>query len=230
MYSARCGVPVTLYYNTVPLARSAVIPSTTAAGSDELGTCTRVVYAGALLDDACIKELIQAQDYLDESFHLVLAGKVAEPDILDAVARRKGRVTYVGWLDYLVLSKLLQTCSVGVALYRPVDDNHKMCAPTKIFEYLAAGLAVVATWSRHNERLLKETGVGVLLPSCDPEVIADGIRRAAESRRPVESRGRIVARFRERLCSEVLNSEAVARIEAAAEATGSAAAANSGSR
>lgn len=64
---------------------------------------------------------------------------------------------------------------VGVVPYRPVSKNHRMSLPTKLFEYFAAGLPVVASDLPEIARLIRERDAGVLFDPDDPHSIAAAV-------------------------------------------------------
>jgi glycosyltransferase involved in cell wall biosynthesis len=67
---------------------------------------------------------------------------------------------------------------VGLLFDRPVTRNAELSAPNKLYEYLMAGLAVVAPDLR-GMRWLAEEGLGVLFTAGSAESLADALERLA---------------------------------------------------
>ena len=107
----------------------------------------RAVYAGALderFDAAALALLVEANP--DVEFHVVGGGpKLADIPTAANVVRH-------GWLPHEALLDLLVTATVGLLplLPSPANDGR---SPIKVFEYLAAGLGVVATSTAELRRL-----------------------------------------------------------------------------
>lgn len=71
---------------------------------------------------------------------------------------------------------------VGLAMEQPDTLNRAICATNKLFTYLAAGLAVVATDTPGQRRILEDApGAGFLYASRDVEALAAGLQRLLSS-------------------------------------------------
>jgi glycosyltransferase involved in cell wall biosynthesis len=75
---------------------------------------------------------------------------------------------------------LLATASIGLAPYAP--DAPGYFSPLKLFEYLAAGLAVVAG-AIDGVREVVGDGQAVLVPPGDPAALAEAVRDVAADAR-----------------------------------------------
>lgn len=90
--------------------------------------------------------MVEAAALLPEGARLALAGRMSEPDLRAALARRPGwsRVDELGWLDRAGVRSLLDRARVGLVVLHPVP-NYLRARPVKLFEYLAAGVPAVAS-------------------------------------------------------------------------------------
>ena len=110
--------------------------------------------------------------------------------------RRDGYIRYYGRLGRAELSRLLSRCSSGLCLLR-AEGGYPLAIPIKLFEYLAAGLRVVASdfpyWRRLTSGL---TGIDFAEPD-DAVRAARLIRKnaLAPDRPKEEERRRILERF-----------------------------------
>jgi glycosyltransferase involved in cell wall biosynthesis len=67
---------------------------------------------------------------------------------------------------------------VGLALEEYESINKDLTASNKIFEYLRAGLAVIATETRGQREVMAEcTEAGLLIPPGDPELLTNAMQR-----------------------------------------------------
>lgn len=117
---------------------------------------------------------------------------------LEHLSRELG-VEGVRWRGYLPPQEAwsrMARCHVGLAVLRPVP-NYVRSYPTKLFEYMALGLPVVASDVPLYREVVEDVGCGVLVDPDDPEDVADGIARILEhdeESRQMARRGRFAVR------------------------------------
>ena len=103
---------------------------------------------GGLADIRGIYELVRALEFIDEKYRvgLKLLGKFTEQDFAERVRALKGfaKVNSLGWIPYEEVYQHLQIADIGLVLFHPVP-NHIRAMPNKLFEYMAAGLPVIAS-------------------------------------------------------------------------------------
>jgi len=94
-------------------------------------------------------------------------------------AESTGRAHHGGVVGPMEARDLLLRARIGVVPFRrtPVTDQ---IFPTKLFEYLAAGLAVIATDMPVWRRLLEGVDCVTFVPADDPAAIARAVRRYAD--------------------------------------------------
>jgi glycosyltransferase involved in cell wall biosynthesis len=108
---------------------------------------------------------------------LIHAGTVVPEDrVLIARTGVADLIEHVGLLDRSEVSALQRSGDVLV-LITSADSQQ---ATGKLFEYLSAGKPILALADGNEaERLVRETGTGVVVPPDDVDAIADALRRAA---------------------------------------------------
>ena len=74
--------------------------------------------------------------------------------------------------------------SVGVSLLEDTCENHRLALPNKVFEYLAAGVPVVASDLPELRRTLADRPQAVLVDPTDEVAIAAALRSALDAPRP----------------------------------------------
>jgi len=101
----------------------------------------------------------------------------------------ESRVDFLGWIPtYQGMFQELASCSVGVVLFQPNWWNDYTNLPDKLFDFMATGLAVVASRFPEMSRVVNETGCGWLVDPTSPEAVAAALERALTS--PDECRAR----------------------------------------
>ena len=181
---ARYGVDAVLLRNLPPRSE----PATPAPLREMIGCSperTLVLYQGGLLPGLGIDRAIDVMESLPEA-HLVLVGSGPLGEELRARAQRSpasDRISFVAAVPFRELPPYTEACDVGLFLGESRGLNLQLALPNKLFEYIAAGVPVVATDLREVGRIVRAHDVGVLVPhGCGLEQVARAIREAAADR------------------------------------------------
>jgi glycosyltransferase involved in cell wall biosynthesis len=184
------GLAESLTVRFGPRARLAVVPDgtritrqqhpgTLAPGTPAL--CT-IAYAGHLYTWKGVDVLLEAIARVPEVRGLIVGGHEQEPDLarLRALAtglRIEGRVTFTGHLPPSAVASQLARADI-VALPNPASaiSTHST-SPLKLFEYMAAGKAIVASRLPSLGEVLTDEVNALLVTPGDSEALAGGIRR-----------------------------------------------------
>jgi glycosyltransferase involved in cell wall biosynthesis len=121
-----------------------------------------VIYAGGLSQIRGIRELVEAFRGLElQDAELWLVGKFYDSAFQNEILRSLPRnVTWLGWKDYSDVLRLYELAKVAALLHHPAP-NHRDAMPIKIFEYLGAGLPVIASDLPQLTSVLNGCGVQV---------------------------------------------------------------------
>jgi glycosyltransferase involved in cell wall biosynthesis len=142
----------------------------------------RIIYVGGLARARGTLDLVEALAYLP-GVKLCLAGTFSDPAFEAEVRESAGwrQVDYRGWLSRADVAKAMTTCALGLVPLRS-SGNYDESFPTKMFEYMAAGLPVVATDLPAVRRILAATGAGIVVPPSDPMALANGVGKLLDDR------------------------------------------------
>lgn len=113
---------------------------------------------------------------IELSFDIVGFGTKEDEERLRESIRNalaKDRIHFHGRVPYDKLGPYFRSCNVGVA-FVPMEDHFQSQPPTKVFEYLLAGMPVIATATRANQTILDATS-GVLIIDTE-EGFLEGLR------------------------------------------------------
>src|SRR5581483_9662903 len=150
-------------------------PALTATWSDRLPA---VAYVGGIAADRGIQEMVQAMGMLPGSLpaRLLLATNGFPSLLRHKAALEHGwdRVEHRGHLDHEGVLHLLRQVRGGLVCFHPVPNN-VTALPHKLFEYMAAGIPVIAsdfpTWTE----IVVKHQCGLLVNPMDPRAIAIAI-------------------------------------------------------
>jgi glycosyltransferase involved in cell wall biosynthesis len=146
----------------------------------------KLLYVGGIVRHRGLEEAIAALVHLPEQYVLVLLGKGTEEYIgtlrsLAASLRVSGRLMYAGCVRSEAVGWVASHADVGLCLAQNVSLNNYFSLPNKLFEYIGAGLPVVASDFPELKKIVLGDGLGVVCPPDRPEEIAACIRRFVET-------------------------------------------------
>ena len=137
-----------------------------------------VVYIGVLERIRGITEMIESIAIVSRNGDstLILAGKFDPPNIQTHVENMPiwQRVEYKGTVPHRDIKALLDQSRIGLVLFHP-EPQYEVCYPTKLFEYMAAALPVVASDFPLWRTIVGGAGCGLLVDPLDPHAIAHAI-------------------------------------------------------
>jgi hypothetical protein len=99
------------------------------------------------------------------------------------------RVDELGQLDRKEVVRIMSVSMAGLVVLHPTPSYTKAEA-TKMFEYMAAGLPVIASHFPLWKEIVEENGCGICVDPQDPEAIAKAITWIADHPGEAEQMGR----------------------------------------
>ena len=135
-----------------------------------------VCYVGGIGAIRGIGELVDAGAALQSAARINLAGQFSEPLTEAAVKAAPGwaRINPVGVLNRAGVRALLMRSVAGVVTFHPLP-NHLDALPTKMFEYMSAGVAVIASDFPLWREIVEGNQCGVCVDPYDSVALAGAI-------------------------------------------------------
>jgi glycosyltransferase involved in cell wall biosynthesis len=137
-----------------------------------------VAYVGSITVERCAMEMVHAMARLSHvpPVRLVMAGGMAPAGLIADLVALPGwdHVDYRGHLDRDGVRSILAQASIGLALFHPVQ-SYLDSQPVKLFEYMAAGIPVIASDFPRFRSIIETHGCGVCVPPRDVDAIAAAI-------------------------------------------------------
>lgn len=132
------------------------------------------VYIGLLSKERGISELVEACNYTD--FELHVAGKFINAEFEQKITSLPEwqKVKFHGFLNRDQISDLLSDSKIGIVTLYPTI-NYKDALPVKMFEYMLAGIPVIASNIELWETILNQNNCGISVDPFSPKMIAEAI-------------------------------------------------------
>ena len=140
-----------------------------------------ICYVGGVTAIRGIRELIRALELVRSDVPLVIAGNFSEPSISTEVRQYPGwaKVDELGFVDHAEVQKVLSRSLMGIVTFLPVS-NHIDAQPNKMFEYMSAGIPVVASNFPLWREIIEGNNCGLCVDPCEPGAIAAAIDALAQ--------------------------------------------------
>ena len=135
----------------------------------------QAVYVGHVSFNRGLREMVEI--CAAANLPLVLAGSIGEAES-DWLKRSSASVAYRGKLDRSEIATLLNESLIGLCLFLP-EPNHLYAMPTKIFEYMAAGLPVITSDLPSSKEIVEAAGCGFSISLNDKKELVNAVATLA---------------------------------------------------
>lgn len=164
------GVKRTIEINNFPMLGE--LETATDRKADAKAVC----YVGGISRIRGIVEMVQAVGLARSGARLKLGGGFAPRSLRDEVASLPGwrNVDELGFVDRVGVRDTLGSSAAGLVTFLPAP-NHLDAQPNKMFEYMSAGLPVIASDFPLWRELIEGNDCGLLVDPENPQAIADAI-------------------------------------------------------
>jgi glycosyltransferase involved in cell wall biosynthesis len=152
-----------------------------------------ITYIGSISRERGALELVEVLEHLPQfpDVRLILAGAMFPPALGVELATKPEwqRVDYRGWQDRRGVRGVLSEARVGLVLFHPLQA-HIDSQPNKLFEYMSAGLPVIASDFPGFRAVVEANGCGLCVPPLDISAIATAIAWIFEHPQEADEMGR----------------------------------------
>ncbi len=149
-----------------------------------------VCYVGGITAIRGIREVVAAMALCRSKARLNLGGKFAEQDVKRDAEKSPGwsAVNELGFLSRSEMKSVLGRSLAGIVTFLP-EPNHVTAQPNKMFEYMSAGLPVIASHFPLWREIIETNECGICVDPLDPKAIADAIDWLVENPTPARTMG-----------------------------------------
>jgi glycosyltransferase involved in cell wall biosynthesis len=121
------------------------------------------------------EELVEAFQHLDETYILLIVGDGdVIPQLKEMVVKLqlKDKVKFIGKIPARELQHYTANSHLGITIDKDTNLNYHFSLPNKIFDYMHAGIPVLASRLPEIENLVKRYHIGTFIENHDPAHIA----------------------------------------------------------
>lgn len=170
-------------YNNVLAVRNYPIISPSKDARQDRHAQPTIIYVGLISEPRGVLELLESIELLKRKYAtilLMLVGPVYPTSLEEKIQGLacqfdiEDNVRLVGRIDHEKVHEILQPCHVGVAVLHPTP-NYLESLATKLFEYMTAGLPVVASNFPLWKEVVEGNSCGLTVNPLDPWEIAGAI-------------------------------------------------------
>lgn len=135
-----------------------------------------VCYVGTIAQVRGVLELVAAMELTYPGVRLNMVGAFAEKNIQEKVIKQPGwsNINYLGVQDRQGVGEVLRKSIAGLVNLHPLI-NYLDALPIKMFEYMSAGIPVIASDFPLWREILEDNDCGICVNPLDPQDIANAI-------------------------------------------------------
>ncbi len=135
-----------------------------------------VCYVGGISGIRGIKEIVKAIEKVDAK--LLLAGNFSPETLKDEVSTYEGwsKVEFYGFVGRKEIAEILSISKIGLVLLHPIP-KYLEAYPVKMFEYMAAGLPILASDFDLYKEILDDAKCGITVNPLDVDEIAEAMTK-----------------------------------------------------
>ena len=136
-----------------------------------------VLYTGGWTEHRGVYQLVQAMEHVaTPGARLLLLGKCVSPALQERAQSLPGyaRVDYRGTVPFAEVYRHMRRAAIGLICNQPRHD-YEMAQPNKLFEYMSAGLPVIASHFPRWKEVVEGNDCGLTVDPTRPQEIARAI-------------------------------------------------------
>jgi glycosyltransferase involved in cell wall biosynthesis len=135
-----------------------------------------VIYVGLLSYPRGAVEMAEAARIANagERFKMIFAGDFSPLSLRDQIVKNYP-VEYIQWMEFSGVIKLMMDSRAGMIIPHPIE-RYTTNYPIKLFEYMAAGMPVIASKFGESARFVNDAQSGMVVDPLSPKEIADAIQ------------------------------------------------------
>jgi glycosyltransferase involved in cell wall biosynthesis len=175
IYSSKYRIPVSVVRNVPSVKQSPKVPGSLPGSFSQRPI---LLYQGAINMGRGLEEMIRAMVLMPDFGLLIVGDGDIKSKLQDLVNKLQigNRVYFAGKIPFEQLSWYTAQASLGISLEQNLGLNYYYALPNKLFDYLNAGLPVIASDLPEIRQIVEKVGFGVVVNQFDPEYLSHTIK------------------------------------------------------
>jgi glycosyltransferase involved in cell wall biosynthesis len=149
-----------------------------------------VIYIGSITEVRGIKEVILALSFT-QNVRLNLVGKFSERILEEKIKKYENwtKVNKFGFLSSWEAREVMAKSCIGIVTLHP-EPNHINSQPTKMYEYMSAGLPVIASNFSLFREIIEGNQCGICVDPLNPKAIGDAMQYLVDNPQEAKQMGK----------------------------------------
>lgn len=177
LFREKYGIQVAIIRNVPIKSKIMEIPSKSALGLPEDKKIVILQGAGINIHRGA-EEAVEAMKFVENAILLIVGSGDVVPQLKEYVIANdlSQKVWFVGKVPADQLREYTAVSDIGLSLDKPLNVNYEYSLPNKLFDYIQAGIAVLASDLVEVAKIVHKYQVGEVLAEHKPQVIANYIQ------------------------------------------------------
>ena len=136
-----------------------------------------ILYQGAVNIDRGLPEVIEAMQFVNNAVLLIIGDGDILNELKAKIAQLKlnEKVIFFNRVPFEMLKQYTLHADIGISLEKDTNLNYRFTLPNKLFDYVHAGVPVLASPLDEIKKIFSAFSIGLLIDSHAPQHIADKI-------------------------------------------------------
>ena len=149
----------------------------------------QLCYVGGLSENRGTLSLVKSMENVDSK--LILAGNFENPELLEKCKQEKSwnKIDFKGYVNREEISKILSESIIGMVNLKPLI-NYIDALPVKMFEYMSAGIPVIASDFPLWKEIVESNNCGICIDPNKELEIAEAINKLLKDTVKAEEMGK----------------------------------------
>ena len=137
-----------------------------------------ILYQGALNIGRGLEEMVEIMPEIDDALLLIAGSGDIEHKLKLMVEERalSQKIYFTGKLPFRDLNQLTQKADIGLVLQQDLSLSYRYVLPNRLFDFMKAGVPVLASNLPEIARIVKEEKIGLLVNGLNGEELLEKLR------------------------------------------------------
>jgi len=142
-----------------------------------------ILYQGVMNPGRGLEEMIAAMPLIEKAVLLIIGFGKVEGELRELVKEKnlENKVIFYGKVPFDDLLSYTKQAHIGLLLERPLGLSFTYALPNKLFDYIHAGLPIIASPLVEVKRIMDDYNVGCMVENYNPQYLADTIKQMLEN-------------------------------------------------